>query len=125
MELDLVDAMPEAIVSAQDRRVGVGEASPRQCVATGLDAEPPETLACPRGAFALDRFEQHAVAGENVVALERWRLVQHLVGRWHGDETTKASGVAETGRVGCRAETRKGPRDAREPFRSWNAMRRS
>src|SRR5262245_65143608 len=116
MELDLVDAMPEAVVGAEDRRVGVGEPSPRHRLAAGLDAEPPQTLARPAGALALDRIHEDAVGGEEIVTLERGRLVQHLVGRWHEVRVPRPP----ASRKRARPETRKGTRDTRQAFRSWD-----
>src|SRR2546423_5119120 len=83
MEIDLVDAVAEAVVSAEHRHVLVGLLAPAQRFAAHLLAEAAHALLCPSAALAAERLDQHAVVIEQVVALEWRRLVQHLVGDRH------------------------------------------
>ena len=75
MELDLVDALAETVVRAQDRRVFVRSRAPRQRLAAELRAERDHPRLAPAAALAAQRLGQRAVLREEVVALERRRLV--------------------------------------------------
>ena len=82
VELDLVDAMAEAVVGAQLRRVAVGLlAEPDGRRLPEPRPEPREALLAPAAALALDGLEERAVVLEPVDLLERRRLVLDLVGR--------------------------------------------
>src|SRR5256884_9479357 len=76
MELDLVDAVAEAVVGAQLRRVGVGlEAPVDRLLRAGERAEVADQLLSPGGALTLERLAQGRVGFEQVVVDERRRLV--------------------------------------------------
>ena len=75
---------------------GVGVSAPGHRLAAGDPPELADPLARPAGALALERLDEHTIWLEQVVAFERRRLVQHLVGRRHGAQTTRARG-AENG----------------------------
>ena len=80
MEIDLVDAVAEPIVSAQLRRVGVGlEAPADRLLGAGQPAQLAKAVLRPRGALSLKRLLQWPVGLEQVVVDERRRLVQDLV----------------------------------------------
>jgi hypothetical protein len=82
MELDLVDAVPEPVVRAEDGRMRVCLVAPGDRFRpTGDFAEALQTLAGPARVLALDAFCESAVFLEEIVALQRWRLVQDLVRR--------------------------------------------
>src|SRR4029450_3198920 len=83
-ELDLVDAVPEAVVGAEDGRVRVGGGTPDHRLTAGLDAEALQAVPCPAGAVSVERVGEDTVAREEVVPLERRWLVQYLVGGRHG-----------------------------------------
>src|SRR5262249_55240844 len=85
-----------------------GEPGPAHRLAARLDAETLEPLPRPPGALALHARGEHGVGAEEVVALERRRLVQDLVGRRHGGERTKRA----TGRKPAGPECTTGSRDA-------------
>jgi hypothetical protein len=75
VELDLVDPVPVAVVRAQDGRVLVGEPPPLERLAAGELAERGRALLRPAAALAPQRLDERAVLLEEVVALERRRLV--------------------------------------------------
>src|SRR4029453_14123093 len=69
VELDLVDAVPEAVVGAEDGRVRVGEATPDHRLTAGLDAEALQAVPCPAGAVSVERVGEDTVAREEGVPL--------------------------------------------------------
>ncbi len=75
MELDLVDPLAEAVVRPQDRRVLVGEPSQLERLAAAEAAERRAALFRGAAALAPERLHQGLVLREQVVALERRRLV--------------------------------------------------
>ena len=86
MELDLVDAVAEAVVRAQHRRVRGWPDDPRRCASPptiGAERARGAPAPSPRPRARAPRTSTRSVA-KSVVALERRRLVQHLVGRRHG-----------------------------------------
>ena len=81
MELDLVDAVAEAVVRAQHRRVDVRQPPPLDRLLAARQApEVGQAVEGPRRALASRRVDQRRIGGEDVVARERWRLVEDLVG---------------------------------------------
>ena len=81
MERDLVDPVAEAVVAAQHRRVLVGLlAEPEGRGLAEPGAEPREPGLAPVAALARHRLAQRRVLLEQIVVLERRRLVQDLVG---------------------------------------------
>jgi len=80
VELDLVDAVAEAVVGAQLRRVLVGEPAELDRLAAARDRPDRadrvhgEVAALPR-----DRLDEGPVRLEDVVVLERGRLIRDLV----------------------------------------------
>jgi hypothetical protein len=102
MELDFVDPVSVAIVRAQDRRVLVRLAAELDRLAARERPDLARLVARPLRALALERLYQHLVLLEDVVADERRRLVQHLVGRRlrarrfddrHQENCTRAGGT--------------------------------
>ena len=80
MELDLVDAVAEAIVRAQLRRVGVGLESPvDRLLGAGQRSEVVHEVMGPRSALAFERLAQRRVGFEEVVVDERRRLVHEAL----------------------------------------------
>src|SRR5262249_25421853 len=79
VELDLVDAIPESVVRPEHRRMGVRLVAPRDGLAAGDRAEAAAALLGPPAALAREPLAERAVLEEDVVALERRRLVQDLV----------------------------------------------
>ena len=75
MELDLVDPLAEAVVRPQDRRVLVGEPSQLERLAAAEAAERRAALFRGAAALAPERLHEGLVLREQVVALERRRLV--------------------------------------------------
>src|SRR5579871_2150097 len=75
MELDLIDTVPEAVVRAELRRVLVREPPPLERLAGQRTAELRASLRGPAGALALERLDERRIAPEEVVPLERRRLV--------------------------------------------------
>jgi hypothetical protein len=80
VELDLVDAVAEAVVRLQLGRVVVRLEAPPDRLAAGDLADQLGLGAGPAAAFALERLDQRAVLGEEIQPLERGRLVGHRVG---------------------------------------------
>ena len=78
VELDLVDPVAEAVVRAQARRILVREPSPLERLAGQERAERARARGRPAGALTLERLGERPVLGEQVVAVERRRLVR----RW-------------------------------------------
>src|SRR5579859_2321770 len=79
MELHLVDAVAEAVVGAQLRRVGVGlKAPPDRLLGAREVAKVGDEVLRPGRALSLHRLAQGPVGLEQVVVDERWRLVQDL-----------------------------------------------
>src|SRR5712691_6365974 len=80
MELDLIDAIAEAVVGVKLRRVRVGlEAPAERLLGPAEMAELVNHVVRPPGAFAFQRLAERRVGLEEVVADERWRLVQRSV----------------------------------------------
>ena len=81
MELDLVDAVAEAVVGAQLRRVLVRLEAPADRLrraGEGADLDRPGLG--PLSALAAKRLDQHPVGAERVVTRERQALVDDLMG---------------------------------------------
>jgi hypothetical protein len=76
VELDRVDAVAEAVVRAELRRVLVREPRPLERLAGQRAAELRAPLRRPAGTLPLERLDERRVAAEEIVALERRRLVQ-------------------------------------------------
>jgi hypothetical protein len=86
VELDLVDPLAEAVVRAEDRRVLVREPSQLERAPA---AEPPEGGAALLGrriALASKRLHERPVLREQVVPLERRRLVRRTERRARGHQ---------------------------------------
>jgi hypothetical protein len=80
VELDLVDAVPEAVVGAKARRVVVGRRGEADCLgAARRRADLDGPVGGPLAALAPQRLDQHPVGREDVEVLQRRRLVDHLV----------------------------------------------
>jgi hypothetical protein len=75
VELDLVDALTEAVVRAQDGRVLVREAAELERLAAAEPAERGAPLLRRAAALAPERLDERPVLGEQVVPCERGRLV--------------------------------------------------
>ena len=107
VELHRVEAVAEAVVGVQHRRVAVGLLAPRQRLAAPERADLDGAVVRPAAALARQSFNKRRVVEEEVATLQRRDLVADLVG-----------GV----RLGLR------PRDGghlqRAPDRWWNAGRR-
>ncbi len=83
MELHLVDAVPETVMGAQDRRVLVGLAALLLHLRrAGQTAEFPHGVLGPGGALAAQRA-QHGRVLSDVVPAQRGSLVENLVRRRH------------------------------------------
>ena len=80
MELDLVDPVAVAVVSAENGGILVRLAPELDRLATGELTDLAGALAGPAGVLALEGLDQRPVLLESVVAHEGRRLVQHLVG---------------------------------------------
>ena len=78
VELDLVDPLAEAIARAQDRWVLVREATELEWPLAAVRTERGATLLLRPAAFAPECLDEWAVLGEQVVALERRRLVHGM-----------------------------------------------
>ena len=82
VELDLVDAVAEAIVGAQLRRVGVGLESPgKGLFGAGEAAQLEHHVLRPGAALPFEGLAQRAAGLEQVVVDERRRLIQRSVHR--------------------------------------------
>src|SRR5439155_991102 len=80
MELHLIDAVAEAVVRVQLRRILIGlEAPADRLLGPGQVPEIGDQVLRPRGALSLHRLAQRPVGFEEVVVDERGRLVQGLV----------------------------------------------
>ena len=81
MELDLVDAVAEAVVAPELGQVAVGVARQlaRRCALATVAPASAQQPVRPSDLLAPGDLDQQAVAGEGVVADERRRLVHHLV----------------------------------------------
>ena len=100
MELDFVDAVAEAVVSAQDRRVLVGEASPLEGPTPGGSAQRHEAILGEGAPLAPDGFDQRTVLGVEIVSAKRRRLVGNGV---RFDLAASSSGrLRNPGRAACR-----------------------
>jgi hypothetical protein len=81
VEVDLVDAVAEAVDRPQLRRMLVGLVAPgRQRRAAPDAADLGAALARPAAALAVERLDERDVRGEQVEVRERDRLVGDLVG---------------------------------------------
>jgi len=100
VEIDLVDAVSETIVSAQARRVLVRLETERQHLLRRRGPRKSADLVSgPGSALAPQRLFEHLVARQRIVVLQRRRLVQHAVTR-HGatvPRVTKPCGFAPAG----------------------------
>src|SRR5688572_24088584 len=76
VELDLVDPVAEAVERSQCRRVLVREAAPLERLTAELLTELDRLLLGEAAAFAAQRLHERRVFSEDVVALERRRLVR-------------------------------------------------
>src|SRR6476619_3340450 len=76
VELDLVDPLAEPVVRAHARWILVREPSPLERRAGQKGAERTRTRGRPAGALTLERLGERPVLGEQVVAVERRRLVR-------------------------------------------------
>jgi hypothetical protein len=79
VELDLIDAMPESVVGAQDGRVPVGHGAETERLPANNLTEPAQAGKAPGSRVPLDGFLEDRVLIEEVVPLEWWRLVEDLV----------------------------------------------
>ena len=80
VEIDLVDAVPEAVVRLQRRLVLVRLTAPALGLCgAGEASDLADLLGRPLGAFAAQCLDQHAIGLEDVVAFERRGLVEDLV----------------------------------------------
>src|SRR6476659_9680037 len=87
MEFDLVQAMTITVERAQLRRESVGiEAEPDGFRLAERRAQGGQLAFCPACTFALHGLTEHSVAGEQIIGLERRRLVLDL------EHPDKASG---------------------------------
>src|SRR4029453_294551 len=73
----------EGVVGGGEGGVRVGDPPPGGRLAPRLHHQALQPLLRPPGALALERLAENAVGREEIVALQRGRLVLHLVGRWH------------------------------------------
>jgi hypothetical protein len=83
--VDLVDAVAEAVVRAQDRRVLVGTHAVGEHV--GIAGQPPDGVGAVLGeaaALATEPLDERAVLAVGIEPLERRNLVLHLVGAVRG-----------------------------------------
>ncbi len=81
VELDLVDALAEAVMAAQPRRMLVREASELERLTAAQPSELREAGLLLGRTFAPCRLDQRPVLREEVVPLERRRLVRGAEGR--------------------------------------------
>ncbi len=105
MELDLVDAVAEAVVRMQRRRVQVGQARVGlHPGAAGLGAQRRQPVGGQARRVEFHRVAQRGVRLEEVHVLEGRHLVQHDVGRaGHGLRRFDGHQIASTLRVAVRA----------------------
>src|SRR5437879_3495650 len=97
VELDLVDAMAEPVVSMQPGWVGVRKEAPcDRLLGPRQPADPVQEVTRPVASLALQGLAERGVGGEKVVADERRRLVQDLVGGLHAAHAiaTRVSSIA-------------------------------
>jgi hypothetical protein len=82
MVVDLVDAVPEAIMRAQFRSIPVGLAPPLDDF-RGAEpgSETPGVILPPAGVFAAKTFDERAVGIKEVVVEQRDRLIGDVVRR--------------------------------------------
>src|SRR5262245_29736721 len=81
MELDLVDAVPEAVVRPKTRRMLVRQSAPFERLAAEERTELGRLVGCPAGAFARNGVDERGVLEKEVVTDERRRLVRGLATR--------------------------------------------
>jgi hypothetical protein len=81
VELHFVDPVPEAVVRAEDRRIGVRLSAPDDRLAAGQGPEAVRSRLRPATSLAPERLDEGPVLPEEVVVRQRRRLVQHLVRR--------------------------------------------
>ena len=79
MELDVIDPVAVSVVGPKDRRVAIGLHAEPERPPSNRPAEVGEAFQSPRPALALDRLSEDDVLIEQVVVLERGRLVQDVV----------------------------------------------
>src|ERR1700687_1579563 len=94
MKLDFVDAMAVAIMRAQHGRRRVRLGSPLQRLTASQLTQLASVRFGPLSAFARQRIAESAILFEQIVSLERRRLVENLVRDARGGELT--SGHDET-----------------------------
>ncbi len=79
--VDHVDAVPETVVGTQLGTVHVGQSAELEGVRlAGEGTERVKVARSPGRAFPARRIGQRPVGGEQVVTLERRRLIEHLMG---------------------------------------------
>ena len=76
MELDLVDAVAEAVVRAQYGRVLVREAPPLERCAAEFGSERKDALVRPAGPLTVERLDERPVLRDEVVIAKRRRLIR-------------------------------------------------
>src|ERR1700688_2305314 len=100
MKFHFVEAMAKTIERAQDRRIFVGvEAELHRLRLAQCGAEHRQLAFRPTRLLALDRLAQHRVAGEQIIGLERRRLVanlEHAEGLPEGSRSYCNSRIKET-----------------------------
>ncbi len=101
MELNLIEPMAVAIERAQHRRVFIGvEAKLHRFRLTQRRTQRGQLAARPFGPLARNSLAQHNVAREQIIGLERWRLVadlEHRVsGQWRDHCTSRIRGNSAT-----------------------------
>jgi len=81
MELDLVDSVAVSVVSSKFGGVAISEEAPLVHL-WGCHPSPEfrDRVQCPTTAVPLEGVDESRFRSSNVVAIERWRLVQDLVG---------------------------------------------
>src|SRR5690349_21063252 len=79
MKLDLVDAVPEAVVRAEHRRIAIRLLSRLEGLASDPLPEPTHAVLGGGSAFAVERLGKDAVGVVEIVAFEQRGLIQNLV----------------------------------------------
>jgi hypothetical protein len=102
VELDLVDAVAEAIVAAQLRGVQIGEAAEVEGLGGAQPAaEGSDPLAGPGASLPREALDERPVAAEEVEVLEGRRLVGDLVGRAEAQGSASPGPFLRTGLGVC------------------------